>query len=569
MVRIKGVWGGILGLLIIVSVCPTKGWAQQTEWTLAPPWTISNAHASYKRSESSVSKAHTATADPRAGTGYLYLRIDTHTTDLKSRDGRAEGAFLLGGSFTPPATGTYQFTFFYDYTGEGKVEWRGSAYRFAAAVGVTAAVGDVRSTTVPLFVQASHGDELEGVLGALQGVGKIVTGVVSGNLDDILKGVVDVLKGYKSKSNKEPIHGTQQIQVVAALQAGVSYQFYVLTSGAVRAKASAGGNAAEANVKLEGRLRMVHIQRLTTGPIVAPPPVSPPPVTIIITPGPVVTDATGKFTAPLPIPNTMASGRLYACEEPRVPLANQPVTVTVLPPGATSVGEVTGITVSVPGYKPRGAVSLFFLTIGGMTQVYLGDLCLEKEAAAPPSVVEEAKPDEVAWSPRSPLTWADFRASPPPDAKHRVEPAEAALEIRYSYDYVLRYDTLAGKWRARVTTVTVENVMDRARSWVDTARATEALLNHIQRHFDLQEVYARLLQLVLLGLEGIGTGREEAERDLERKIETRWDAIQAVLGALQAQYDEETAYGSNLAAQAYWDGLIDRWLVNPTMAPQP
>lgn len=106
--------------------------------------------------------------------------------------------------------------------------------------------------------------------------------------------------------------------------------------------------------------------------------ITPPPGT----PGSAVTDAAGKFSLPLTAANASASGQLSICGQAPVPLANQSVTGTVLPAGATSAADVTGVGVSVPGYKLRSSTGISVLTIGTFTQFYLGNLCSERGSGA-------------------------------------------------------------------------------------------------------------------------------------------------------------------------------------------
>lgn len=147
------------------------------------------------------------------------------------------------------------------------------------------------------------------------------------------------------------------------------------------------------------------------------------------------------------------------------------------------------------------------------------------------------------WADDRPLTWSDFGG--PPDV---ASPA-VALSV-----YVLTYDVgcEAGVFRARVLSSFLPRV-----SWVRTAHLLDAradrTLHHEQRHFDLSEVQARRARLALRALSDPCTRSDEA---LDAMLEDfgRRDA------ALQAQYDRETAHGTDLAAQARWDRTIGEWL---------
>ena len=143
-----------------------------------------------------------------------------------------------------PPTGGNAFSFECHYSGEGKVEKRGQLYRCAAALTLIAVVGDVRSETAALYVRATGGDELQLVVDSLAGMGRLAGGTYSGDIMKIRQGAVDTLKGVKESPGKDPIAGTQA--VTAALKGGTTYDLCVLASGAVTARASAGGNGVEA-----------------------------------------------------------------------------------------------------------------------------------------------------------------------------------------------------------------------------------------------------------------------------------------------------------------------------------
>ncbi|MBE0636586.1 hypothetical protein IH601_11375, partial [Candidatus Bipolaricaulota bacterium] len=116
-------------------------------------------------------------------------------------------------------------------------------------------------------------------------------------------------------------------------------------------------------------------------------------------------------------------------------------------------------------------------------------------------------------------------------------------------------------------------------SWVVAGTQTDSLLNHEQRHFDLNEVYRRKLQAALLKLRGEGKTAKEAHEDLERKINETWkkamdklNGISAVGGAdrvdgLQDDYDNQTEHGTEAGKQEEWDKKIDEWLKDPSKAP--
>lgn len=211
-----------------------------------------------------------------------------------------------------------------------------------------------------------------------------------------MSSAIDIFKSFQSKKETEVLQGTERLSLVATLDSETTYPFYTLTTGAVRVKAT-WGNRARASIGLNVRLVEVQVKRGTAGAGGTQPGAGLGGVVIIITPSPgtpgsAVTGAAGKFSLPLTVANASASGQLSICGQAPVPLANQSVTGTVLPAGATSAADVTGVGVSVPGYKLRSSTGISVLTVGTFTQFYLGNLCSERgsDATSAPSCRDRA-----------------------------------------------------------------------------------------------------------------------------------------------------------------------------------
>jgi hypothetical protein len=107
--------------------------------------------------------------------------------------------------------------------------------------------------------------------------------------------------------------------------------------------------------------------------------------------------------------------------------------------------------------------------------------------------------------------------------------------------------------------------------------ASKALLNHEQRHFDISEVYTRVVRKQMLDIlnnklvHEISCGawaecKQEVQsldnrlRDAKTKGKSAWQTE-------QDQYDQETNHGQNVTAQAAWNAKIDGWLADPSSAP--
>lgn len=176
---------------------------------------------------------------------------------------------------------------------------------------------------------------------------------------------------------------------------------------------------------------------------------------------------------------------------------------------------------------------------------------------------------EVMWSEALSIHWALFLSPPPPDAALRTAAAAIHMTVRWSLSYVARYNASTRSWEGAIdrSSLNVTNTMEPSLSWVIPGKDCETTLNHEQRHFDLNEVYRRKLDLSLSRLTATGASAETTKKLLKERIDATANEILGALQEMQARYDRETAHGMNSAEQTRWDGMIDAWLVDPNQAP--
>ncbi len=187
-------------------------------------------------------------------------------------------------------------------------------------------------------------------------------------------------------------------------------------------------------------------------------------------------------------------------------------------------------------------------------------------SSSPAAVASSGAESRLYWSADRPITWADFWASPPLDRDPHAL-ARIAMALEYRLSAVAERDAGTGTWKARPASLTVTNSMERDRSWALPTPRTGAALGHEQRHFDLAEVYRRVLESALRGLVATGRTAQEAEQNLFARAEEVFRSANDRHSQVQARYDREADHGRDAQGQAEWDRRIVSWLLDPRLAP--
>jgi len=173
----------------------------------------------------------------------------------------------------------------------------------------------------------------------------------------------------------------------------------------------------------------------------------------------------------------------------------------------------------------------------------------------------------VNWDQSVPITWDLFQGTPPADAHQRTEAAAIHMTIRWHASYSVSSSNGAA-WMGQVASITVTNTMEPFSSWVVPGKAQPHVLSHEQLHFDLNEVYRRKLECLLLGTRACdGTTQQAAINSLNSALHQTASAVLQKLSQMQSLYDSQTAHATNAAEQARWHALIRQWLLSPTTAP--
>ena len=176
---------------------------------------------------------------------------------------------------------------------------------------------------------------------------------------------------------------------------------------------------------------------------------------------------------------------------------------------------------------------------------------LRRAAAAPPTAVARiagrpvapvnsetarravAAPPFLTWSAGRPLTVDDFRGRPGAGEKHAAL-TSTTIDAR-------------GGCHGSLSSAEVRAVFDPTTSWVrEPATITEGLLRHEQLHFDLAELYARLLRLRLAAAKTPCAQFKDTFSRISRTLYAEWERE-------QNRYDQETRHGLDAARQVFWE----------------
>lgn len=205
------------------------------------------------------------------------------------------------------------------------------------------------------------------------------------------------------------------------------------------------------------------------------------------------------------------------------------------------------------------------------------DLKLAVEVSAPLPSCPPATPAPGAspgtearlpWSAHRPITWDDFWGPPPAD-RDPTAGAGIATVLAFDLTVVTARDPGTGMWQAGIASLLVTAAMERDRSWALPERRTAAALAHEQGHFDLAEVYRRILDRELRGLSADGWAAADAEQELRTRAGEAFRRVSAGHSEVQALYDGETDHGRDTARQMAWERWIAAWLREPGLAPLP
>ena len=148
----------------------------------------------------------------------------------------------------------------------------------------------------------------------------------------------------------------------------------------------------------------------------------------------------------------------------------------------------------------------------------------------------------IEWSERDRLSWEDFQGYPQGAADYV---ASTNSGISFSFSYSERN----GK---RDLTYTIKSHFYPKLSWYKPELVSEYILKHEQAHFDISELYARILRKKL----------EEADfsKNVKEEIEIIYEENEEERRTMQNRFDEETDHSKIPEKEYGWRKYIAKQL---------
>lgn len=148
---------------------------------------------------------------------------------------------------------------------------------------------------------------------------------------------------------------------------------------------------------------------------------------------------------------------------------------------------------------------------------------------------------QIYWTNSKRLSWDDYLANP---------------DTQDTSNLALTYYGIACSMKTKKDSVaiTVRSLFDKSKSWVKPADRTDSLLMHEQGHFDITEIYSRILKKTLQE-----TSFKKAVLSADFNQLYKMNAVN--LNAEQGIYDEETDHGRIALKQTEWEKKIKERLL--------
>jgi len=155
---------------------------------------------------------------------------------------------------------------------------------------------------------------------------------------------------------------------------------------------------------------------------------------------------------------------------------------------------------------------------------------------------EKVDSNRIAWDQKSKLKWKDFKAKP-----EHSSSLDAYTMLGISIEVI-------GQKNGKID-MGVFGYFEKNKSWVKPGERNENLLHHEQKHFDVCEVYRRIL------VQKLEAGNPYSFNGFSNEVGQIFEEVFADYTKEQARYDKETNHSQNKKEQAEWNKFIAQELL--------
>lgn len=150
--------------------------------------------------------------------------------------------------------------------------------------------------------------------------------------------------------------------------------------------------------------------------------------------------------------------------------------------------------------------------------------------------------EKITWDKNRPLTWDDFRGDVPKNVNF-VASTNTGISFGYSYT------NTNGEIEV---TYSVESFIHPEKSWFQKELVNDYILEHEQTHFDISELYARILKKKL--------SEKNFTKRVKQEIEKIYHQNESQRRVMQAKFDAETNHSRNEKKEIFWRKHIAKQL---------
>lgn len=154
------------------------------------------------------------------------------------------------------------------------------------------------------------------------------------------------------------------------------------------------------------------------------------------------------------------------------------------------------------------------------------------------TILQPQKTDTILWSEKQKLKWDDFKCKPDTNKKY-LSASTVTIDCKW--------DCVNGQFQYKV-----KALFSKSWSWAKKEGKKEFLLMHEQHHFDLTEVYARMIRKELKLLTNPCKNQGKIKSIIAELTEKH--------NLEQKKYDIETNHGINNTVQKKWEENISKRL---------